>query len=329
MSVRGFFCYLQKGKKMNKYFIQQRIKTLIDNWVNPNNNTATFEISGITIEQDFTYQHGPTGDYWIAKGEEYANSSVEACNTFWNKLVKITSRISLVGQGFIQLNTEPYLVTCQDANPSVGLLWYTRELKHVGLSFNEQSKLTVDELINSGLPDEFFLYWQDATNTIGYSAKLLVMFAALESLINKRDKKLYPKARDIKSKILGEELLEIFFEKGKGNQDALRNQLSHGRYLSNANGGRDYVTELHKKIVGFMNETVLRSGQIEIGVEEPQRNFYDNKEGWGPGFIKRKDSSNKEPLSLVDIMNKFDPYENTSVYNWVSNAEQKELGGLF
>ena len=40
-------------------------------------------------------------------------------------------------------------------------------------------------MTDSRIPDEFFWYWNDATNSTGYASKLLLMLSAVETLVNK------------------------------------------------------------------------------------------------------------------------------------------------
>jgi len=85
-------------------------------------------------------------------------------------------------------------------------------------------------------------------NAIGYAAKLLLFFAALDSLapLNKRRAKY--------DEILGKELAEKVL---KGNDLGIRHRLVHGNYFSQELDKENYLDLAYAKVIKYFNEKIF------------------------------------------------------------------------
>ena len=185
--------------------------------------------------------------------------------------------------------------------------------------FMEKERDALVELLKrEDIPEPFYSYWNDAVNVPGYSAKLLLMFSALEAIARKRDKSVYKKAIDLYNKILGEELaIEIFVD-----GDGLRNRLVHGEYFNGDDAGKNYLETVHKKVISYFNNEIFSKSFIPEDVVSPQRHPFGAKEG-GRWIIKRKDGAVLFPLQ--DILNDFDEHgiHNLERYEYVFDTTNK------
>lgn len=152
--------------------------------------------------------------------------------------------------------------------------------------FGQDELLALNSLLdNSEIPDEFYLYWNEAVNTIGYSPKLLVMFSALEALFKRerdKSKDAYYKKIEV---IFGPELKAVFYGTKDKPKTGLRHRLVHGEYFNADDGKINYVEEIHNLITRYFNDSVFGKKLITESVVHPQRHLFGNKEGWN-GFIK-------------------------------------------
>ena len=164
--------------------------------------------------------------------------------------------------------------------------------------FDEKGKKALDNLIkDKNIPKTFYFYWNDAVNTIGYSAKLLLMFSAIEALVKKKNgKNDYKKVEEI----LGLELKEKIYKPN----DGLRHRLVHGEYILDSSG-INYVEEIHKKVVNFFNNKIFKENLIDEKVVSPQRNFFDNKEG-GHWFIESNNPILNPESMIKDVIEDFE-----------------------
>jgi hypothetical protein len=148
---------------------------------------------------------------------------------------------------------------------------------------------------NTAIPDEFYKYWNDAVNTIGYSPKLLLMFSALEALVKKPNGK---KDWALLESILGTDLKDKIFTPRTG----LRHRLTHGEYFNPTDTSDDYVRVIHKKVVEYFNG-LLGSDVISIDTIDPQRHFFGNKMV-GKFFLRPKEAETE--LRLRDVVADFE-----------------------
>ena len=141
-------------------------------------------------------------------------------------------------------------------------------------------RLTADRSI----PNEFYYYWNDVVNAVGYIPKLLLMCSAIECLTRKRR---HERDWTKVEQVLGKELKEDLFGTKEESDNSLRNRLTHGDYLGADDSGKNYVELIHKKVMAYFNNHVLNKPLLELGVVNPQRHFWGVVEGGG-WFIKSK-----------------------------------------
>lgn len=286
---------------MNNYIIEHKIETLSKCAVNDDvvSTRYSFAVDDITFEPwEFNFRDGIVGDAWIAKGEISATNLVEAINFFRKKLRKIIPRISLVGQCFIEYQFEPFLA--YKTNNEFAYFYYTSDRPATGLMFIEGEKKALGELLaTQSILEEFYYYWNDAVNTVGYCPKLLVMCSALESLVKKNGKKDF----NLLENILGKELKEELFGTKQNSRQGLRHRLVHAEYFNfPGDSQKNYVEEIHGKVIAYFNTKILSTPLISEQVIHPQRHPFRNRMQWR-GFIKKL--MNK-PFDLRDVLVEFD-----------------------
>ena len=291
---------------MNTYKIEQRIKS-ISKMMMGDGTQPSFSLDGVTVKhENFTLQTGPTGNYWFAESAIDAESWRAALDIFITKVERITARTAFVGQGYTNFLLEPFLITrVNNYRKDVGFFRFTRDGVGMGLVLLEDQRKAIEMLYNNpAIPDDFFLYWNAATNTTDYASKLLLMFGAIEALERNRDKTLFPQKKDLHVKILGENLANDLFAQTTG----LRHRLSHGEYFNTAREKRDYLDEVHKAIVTYFNKEILKAELISEDVVAPQRHFDGNKSGF-EGFVHTVD--NTDLPALKTLLLGFNPDDQT------------------
>lgn len=281
---------------MSNYKITQRIVTLAENAVfEDDKKPASFIQDDIEFTHwDFNYRDGWLSRQWQTEMTLDSNNHADALKEFHKKLQRIIPRIALIGQCYIDFLTQPILIL--KSGVDYGLFRFVSNRNPVGLMFDEKSKKALTSLLHDDtVPEEFYYYWNDAVNALGYTAKLLLMFSAIEALSKKNGKKDW----ELIEKILGKELTEEIFGTPKSPGDGLRHRLVHGEYLNRRDYGKNYLEEIHKKIVVFFNSNIFSESLITENVVNPQRHFFDNKEG-GWFFVKDKQGGVILFKSLID-----------------------------
>lgn len=277
---------------MHTYKIEYRIRTLAENAVNMDSEKPSFEVDGIKLEHwDFNHRDGWVVEAWLATAKIKANDYKKAYKIFMVKFARIVPRIAFVSQCFTETFGEPFLITREDTN--IAFFGDYHETGHVGLMFLEDQKAALDKLLVKDIDDAFFFYWNDAINTIGYAAKLLVMFSAIEALAKKPNG---VKDWEFIKEILGNELYNEIFEQRKG----LRHRLTHGEYFSPQDSGKsNYVEIIHKKVILYFNNSVLKSNLLTENTISPQRHPFGNRE-YSHLFIRPNDDDFM--LGLINVL---------------------------
>lgn len=286
---------------MNKYKIEHRIFTLSPCAVLSKQPTIPpgFEVENIKFSHwDFNWIDGWPGHYWLATATVEAENYKDAFASFADRLVRITSRISLIGQSYIAAQIEPYLI--HRTGHEAAFFYYTKDIEVGGLMITEPEHRALNLLLKADIVNEFYYYWNDAINTHSYTSKLLLMFAAIECLASHRDKSKFKKYPFFEH-VLGVDLAKDIFEDSKG----LRHRLSHGQYFSEADGARDYVELIHKRVMKFFNEEIIGEGLLAEDVVNPQRHAFGNKEQF-VSFIKFKSEETGKEYVLEEAVNDFD-----------------------
>lgn len=284
---------------MPNYKIEHRISTLSENAVGAANGVPSFTAEEIVFTHwEFNHRDGWLVDAWLAEYDVEAVDAKNALFEFKKRLYRVIPRVSLIGQSYIQYLVQPYLITKQGSN--VAYFYYPFDVGPTGLMFQEEEKKALDILLaDTNIPEEFFLYWNDAVNTTGYSSKLLIMFAALDALIRKPDG---TKDYTLRLSILGGDLKDKIYAQTTG----LRNRLVHGEYFSDDDTD-NYMELVHKKIVGYFNDTIFNEKLIEENVIGPQRGFFNN-DNLLRMFIRQKEE--EWPLELKKVVKNCEIEEN-------------------
>lgn len=308
---------------MNKYLIEQKIKTLSCLHIGLNYNSGQFPKmiidDYIFTQWDFNIAQGCLGDAWLVKKEVEANNCVEALQTFRNILDKIVQRVGFISQCYMDFYKEPFLFyKINDNNDKIFFYKHFQERKGAGLQFNEEELSDYQKLQDFKFP-ETFKFLQECRNTIGYVPKLILLFSALEALCNKIEIDKDDGSRYITydknemKKILGCQLFNAVF-----GSDGIRHKLNHGEMVDEA-FGKDYVDEIYKSIICYFNtecKTKINN------VVRPPRKFQDNYE-----FINLwlKPKNNFE-INLKNCISRFLNKDTNSIegYEYIFNIDPNQ-----
>lgn len=281
-----------------KFFFEHRISTLADNACAPSHHS--FTESGIHFSHwEFDFRDGWSGDAWIAYAEIQENTFSKASTLFFSRLMKAVRRIAFISQSYTEAWTQPCLVRREGSE--IGYFRYTNETRGVGLMFQEAEARALSVLMADGrVPEAFFFYWNDAVNTHGYSAKLLLMFSAIEALAKTRSgAKDYSKIEEILGKQLKDDLFGARGDSARG----LRHRLVHGEYFSGPDANVNYVHLVHRAVLAYFNQRILKDGlHLNLGVVNPQRHFFGNRKQ----CILYLTPKAAQPFTLKDVLAEFD-----------------------
>jgi len=175
---------------LNEYKIEYRILTLVNCAViEEGNKPASFDIDGVKFSHwDFNYSDGWVTNAWLATITLKTKNNQEALSKFIKKLSRLIPRIALISQAYVEYLSEPYLI--HEIGNNIASFRYTKDVGATGLMFmDDERKALVKLLKDKKIPEAFYYYWNDAVNTTGYSAKLLLMFSAIEALAKKNGEK--------------------------------------------------------------------------------------------------------------------------------------------
>jgi len=290
-----------------RYLIEYRIATIIAAAVTQDDRqiSPSFSIDLMTFSPwDATAATDVWGSqrYWLASTVVEATDYREAYSMSWRRLARIGPRIALVTQAYIDVQGQPYLIV-HDGGASLGYFTYMADRPGVGLMFMDDQLRALAKLLDEPtVPEEFYYYWNDAVNAVGYTAKLLLMFSAIEVLTKpqgdgeeenprrRQRRKDWSKVRQV----LGDELTTAMFGTAEASWDGLRHRLTHGEYLGRQDAGMNYLERIHKQVMGYFNREILGASLIAENVISPQRHPWGGKKG-GQWFIQTRD---RRPLSL-------------------------------
>ena len=274
-----------------KYKIQQRVETLANNAVNAASEEPNFTTNNITFTHwEFNHRDGWTVDAWQAEATIEAADYIKAFEEFGRLLAPVIPRVAFVSQCYTEARMQPILIVKEGSN--VGLFSDFFNSEPIGLMFMEEEKIALDKLLaDTTIDDAFFRYWSDAVNTFGCTAKLLLMFSAIEALAKRPNGK---KDFTLIENILGGSLKDDIFTPRTG----LRHRLVHGEYFG-MQDSKNYVEAVHKKVMAYFNDNVLGAKLLGEDVVHPQRHFFGNKMR-GTRFISPKDPTT--PLNLRTVL---------------------------
>lgn len=212
----------------------------------------------------------------------------------------IGSRVAFLGQAYHTDLGEHYLIKRTDSN--IAYFRHSRDRQPVPLHFGQEELDSLDFLLaNDDVPEEFYVYWNDAINAMGYPAKLLLMFAALEALFEKGSRSTAEYYAAIEAMFGPDLKRELYGTPEDRGRSGLRQRLVHGKHLSEKDT-KNYVEIIHCCVVKHFNQDILRDRPINEGVVSPQRHLYGNLEGW-QGFIRPEAGA---PLLLKPVHEAFE-----------------------
>lgn len=287
----------------NKYKIEHKILTLARCAVmEKEKKPASFEIDGVEFSHwEFNYRDGWLKDAWLATAIIEAENYHKAYAEFKKKLSRLIRRISLISQSYIEYLSEPFIIHKIDSDTA--FFRYTKDKSMVGLMFMEKEQKALKILFdNQTIPESFYYYWKDAVNVAGYSAKLLLMFSAIEALVKNNGQKNW----GLINKIFGTELVKELFGTKEQSNTGLRHRLVHGEYFGNQDNGKDYLNLVHNKVIKYFNDKVFKELLIYENVNNPQRHFFGNKQECKT-FVKIK--TEERNFSLKDLLQYFNDNE--------------------
>ena len=306
---------------MNSYRIEWLIETVSKNAILEKGKSVPFVLENVRFEHwNYSVSEAWVGNRWIASSIVEADNLIGAINILYHKLGKIIPRLSLVGQCYVDFVNQPYSVHKEGAD--LAYFFNTYEGTDSGLMFRENELDALKQLLKKKIPAEFFLYWNDIVNTIGYSSKLSLMCAAIEALVKKKDGNKNWKKLE---RILGKKVKKVLWGEPSNTSGALRNRLIHGEYFSSDDFDKNYVEVIHKKIICYFNNRVLRKKLINPNVKNPQRHILPYKKSKSQGFIKCKFSPASFGLkSLLKSINLDTNLLDGEKYEYIASSLVKE-----
>lgn len=278
---------------MNNYAFQFKLHTLALCAVKDGRSYDSFEYEGMKFTHwDFNFAEGHKPGAWLITNEVQAASIREASKSFFEKLNEIIPRIAMISQCYTEYQNESFLIHRMDSD--IAFFRYSKEYSGVPLSFDEESLEALVLLKEANLPNEFFYYWNDMLNTVGYPAKLLLICSALEAL----GKALGKDKGQFRKEVLGADLRDKIFA---NDNQGIRHRLTHGEYFSDKDG-EDYLAQIYAKIIQYFNEVVLKKNLIR-GVVHPQRHPWGNKIG-GRYHLKKKPDATFDLKEMIKVTDK-------------------------
>lgn len=271
---------------MNNYKIEWQIETIAKNALLNESAPVGFDIEGLHFAHwDFNFSDGFCENRWIAMADVEGDKLSDALNSFYHTLGSVVPRVAFISQCYIDFVSQPFLVIKEGAD--IAYFRNTVKSGDSGLMFREKELAALEKLLRAkSIPDEFYLYWNDAVNTIGYSGKLLLMFAAVDALVKKISRG--GNKTPAREALLGKRLTKIFYGTTGSSHLGLRNRLSHGEYLGGGDLEQNYVTLMHQRILRYFNWRVIRKGLLTIDVRNPQRHILPQSSGEVRHFLNSK-----------------------------------------
>lgn len=305
-----------------RYHLEQGIHTLSQIMIDGVNDRFAVTIENVSLSQWPAPIANPwEHHYWLATAEIEANDYVAAWREFRKKMMRIVPRISVVCQCYIEFLGQSILITRPDRD--VGFLHWIREDEPVGLTFMEPERNAVELLLrDSTLTEEFFYYWNDATNSTGYASKLLLMMAAVETLVRVPNQTGRPQRDFVRmEEILGTDLKEALWGRAGDSSHALRHRLAHGDYFALEDSEQDYLLLLHQAVMKFLNQEIFRAELLSASVVDPQRHIFGNRTQ-ARAFLR---ASGNARLYLPDVMAEaVEDVDNLPSYETLSFSEHEE-----
>ncbi len=301
---------------MAKYTFQRKIATLndLEFKLDGTDSSPKFMVDGVSFTPwDFNMRDGNCEYAWLAETKISARDVNAANATFAKKLARILPRIAFTGGAYVNYLYESFLITKE--NCDIGYFRHLSSEDPVPLMFTVDKLADLRILVdNEEIPNEFFYYWNDATNLlrISYSARLQLIFSALEALAKKQP----CKKHIFLEGVLGKDLHDQIYARKVG----LRHRLSHGEYLTFDDTKEDYVKRIWKKVMDYFNTNIFRQTLLNMDIVDPMRTLGGNYVSGGR-FLRPKSAG--APLALKILLESCKNSENNvpDDYEWVVDNE--------
>jgi hypothetical protein len=273
---------------MNKYLIEHEIISLLKNYdIDLRSSLGEFTVEWIKfIHRDYQEWKWLIWKRWLAKAEIESENFLDARNIYFKKLSKIIPKISLIWQAYIDSQTWSILIKKWNK----GYFHHIFNDNSVSLPFwKTQQNILMNLMENNNISEAFYYYWNELINTSWYLAKILIICAALDSLFPRKERNYW------RIKILWEKLANDLYESW---DKWLRHRLTHWEYFSPEDFQKNYVEEVHKKVIEyFNNEIITIDEKISLDTVNPQRHLHSNYKQ-AKLFLELK-----ENISLKEILN--------------------------
>jgi hypothetical protein len=134
---------------------------------------AAFSVGQIKCSHwDFDVTQAWRSDCWLAEATIDAENYKAAFGIFRRDMSRVVPRISLISQTYTEFLQQPFLIVRE--GQQIGFLRYTRKRSGVGLMFIENHREALVRLLeDTSIPEEFYYYWNDVVNAVGYTPKLV------------------------------------------------------------------------------------------------------------------------------------------------------------
>ncbi|MFH1048092.1 MAG: hypothetical protein V1732_00320 [Patescibacteria group bacterium] len=314
---------------MNEYIIEQRIKTSADlGLIGKGGINPYFEYQGVHFKYSDFYNSGWGSGYWIAKFEIQAKRHVIAYDEFKKLMNMIIPRLAFSSQCYFSFIHEPFIIM-NKSNFNRCLFKYSYDNPSLNRLYTNEDLAVFYKLISENkISDEFYCFWLDAINTIGYSSKLLLMFAAVESLTKNLKSNLKSKLRE---NIFGKKLKEEIYKHDDGNKNnkmGLRHRISHGYYFKNDKEAADYFNQVQNSVISYINKTYFSCSFDEKNIKT-QRNHFESKMVFYPIVIEK--ISKNANLCLINILSEVEKMKDDKsiLFKFIVDSNAGKIYQLF
>ena len=246
-----------QSKNMNRYHIAQSIWTLLEFY---GKNTQTYEL---VPKPESMLRIGNLNFCSISKKRIIISGEIEeenynaAMEKFSKEVTQWLSKIVFITQTSVEKLCG---TVCYKEGSDYAIL-IRAMYRNTGNSFYHRLTAPIlKELSEQEVPEEFYLYWMDASMINNYAGKISLMLFALEALAKSREGNKY----QVLEEILGEKLKDRLYKPTQG----VRHQLVHGEYHEN----EVLYGELHKKTIEYFNNNILKTHRLPEDFVLPQRN---------------------------------------------------------
>lgn len=238
---------------MNRYLIQQKIKTVATLW-------DKIPYSGFTFEPFYLQIPAYSKDLLVTKEIEAKDYS-EAIKSFQHELIPIIDALAVISQCSFSMLATSFLVFRLTNPEEYAFIYFVKGRETTGMSLLNSDFADLDKLIKIENKAALF-YFRQSINAETAETRLGMLIIAAEALAGatqsskecpycKAKLSSYPITdRDKLKEIFGEELYKKLYEKGGG---ALRHKMFHGQKLTD-DDIKENIGPVYDRILTFLKE---------------------------------------------------------------------------